>query len=281
MSIDATNWAWSQRDVTPSEKLILLSYADRAGETHEAWPSWSRLIIDTGLDRKTIYYGLTSLQKKGKMIKTGEKKRQVYVYKLVGVEGREHKNPALTSSKNGTSAKSPTSSKNGTGTSSKNGTSGSSKNGTKKHQLNHPRNPKTETPSFSSFSDFKTLVTALVTATGKKPIDVLVDEVIFYADKFQEKRDPMESVNMAIPLIKSGLWKTPHGFKGITSQAIRKQDEEYEQQKQAQIQQDAKIGRAINQAVKTGDRKSLADMLKEFKHDNATTMPETDIQCCN
>ena len=268
MSIDATNWAWGIQGVSSTEKLILLAYADRAGETHEAWPSWRRLILDTCLDRKTIDKGLKSLQAKGLMIKTGERVRQVYKYRLMGVKGRESQLPpkklSPTSTKNGTSDKNGTSTKNGTGT--------SPKNGTRNHQLNHHRNPNAETPSFSSLSDFKTFVIDLVTATGKNPIDVLVEEVIYYADKFQETRDPVESVKMAITLIKSGKWKTPHGFKGFSSKAVREKDEQYEKQKQHQIQQDAKIGRALNEAVKTGNRQSLAEMLKEYNNANQGTV---------
>jgi len=276
MSIDATNWAWSQRDVTPTEKLILLSYADRAGETHEAWPSWSRLILDTGLDRKTIYYGLGSLQKKGKMIKTGEKKGQVYVYRLIGVTSRESNELPSSNKKLST-----TRSKNGTGSSSENGTTTSSENGTKNHQLNHQRNPNAKPPFFS---DFKTFVTDLVIASGKKPVDVLVEEVLFYADEFKDKRDPLESVNMAIPLIKKGLWKTPHKFKDITSQSIREKDEQHERKKQEQHQKDAEIVRAIKTAVIRGQKFSPKELIYgkiKDNHANQGAMPEKTVSSGN
>ncbi len=276
MSIDATNWAWSQRDVTPTEKLILLSYADRAGETHEAWPSWSRLILDTGLDRKTIYYGLASLQKKGKMIKTGDKKGQVYIYRLIGVTSRESKDPpkpkkklSTTRSKNGTGSKTGTSSENGTGTSSENGTTTSSKNGTKNHQLNLQRNPKGEKPLFSSFfslEEFLIYIKELIAATNKQPLELLTEEVAYYADKFKGKRDQVESVHMALSLIKKGSWKTPHGFNGITSKSIREKDEQQEREKQERIQkeaqQDSKMVNAIKDAVTKGSHISIAERLK-------------------
>lgn len=54
MSIDATRWAWRQQGLRPSDKLVLLSMADRAGENHTCFPSKPRLERDTGLDRKTI-----------------------------------------------------------------------------------------------------------------------------------------------------------------------------------------------------------------------------------
>ena len=37
MSLDATLWAWRQ-PVTPLQKLVLLSMADRAGEDHTLCP---------------------------------------------------------------------------------------------------------------------------------------------------------------------------------------------------------------------------------------------------
>ena len=74
MSIDALRWAWKVQDISSAEKLVLLAYSDRANEDHEAYPSWRRLELDTCLDRKTIYKVLQSLQQKGFLMKTGEKK---------------------------------------------------------------------------------------------------------------------------------------------------------------------------------------------------------------
>lgn len=53
MSLDATVWAWKQK-VTSTQKLVLLSLADRAGENHDCWPSIERLVNNTGLNRKTV-----------------------------------------------------------------------------------------------------------------------------------------------------------------------------------------------------------------------------------
>lgn len=54
MSIDATNWAWTQRGLRTAQKLILLSLADRADERHACWPSLARLSLDTGLDPRRV-----------------------------------------------------------------------------------------------------------------------------------------------------------------------------------------------------------------------------------
>lgn len=106
MSLDATRWAW-QQSITPSQKLVLLSFADRADEGHCCFPSVTRLEQDTGLDRKTIMSAIFCLESVGLIAVTrihGSGNR----YQLNGVEGRE------TSTKNGTSTKSGTSTKTGT-----------------------------------------------------------------------------------------------------------------------------------------------------------------------
>ena len=76
MSIDATRSTWllTKKEVTPTQKLILLSYADRAGEGAECWPSNARLEKDTGLDRHTICSNKQDMISKGLLSYTGEKK---------------------------------------------------------------------------------------------------------------------------------------------------------------------------------------------------------------
>jgi hypothetical protein len=99
MSLDASKWAWSVEIPTkkggalkPLKKLVLLSLADRAGEDHCAYPSMSRLVDDTEMDRKTVLKIIDELIDDGLIADTGERKgktKQVKVYQLVGVNGRE------------------------------------------------------------------------------------------------------------------------------------------------------------------------------------------------
>ena len=99
MSLDATNWAWRVRQkqkkggsLKPLKKLVLLSLADRAGEDHCAYPSMSRLVEDTEMDRKTVLKIIDELIEDGIIVDTGERKgrtKQVKVYRLLGVTGRE------------------------------------------------------------------------------------------------------------------------------------------------------------------------------------------------
>lgn len=97
MSLDATRWAWKVeipegKCLKANKRLVLLSFADRAGEEHTAYPSAKRLQEDTCLDRKTILAVINELISDGLISDTGERRgvtKQVRVFKLNGVCGRE------------------------------------------------------------------------------------------------------------------------------------------------------------------------------------------------
>lgn len=110
MSLDATSWAWKQQ-ITPTQKLVLLSMADRANEEHRCWPSTARLEADTGLDRKTIYRCIAAMEEAG-LLRVYKRSGLRNVYELVGVLGREARTEQ-TSPKTGTGTKIDTSPKNG------------------------------------------------------------------------------------------------------------------------------------------------------------------------
>lgn len=111
MSVDATRWAWSQ-SIKPSEKLVLLAMADRAGESNDCWPSISRLVNDTGLDRKTVLAVIGRLEEIGLLIVSKEAGKGNY-YQLIGVDNR-HGQSDQTGTKNGTGTKKGTGPKSGT-----------------------------------------------------------------------------------------------------------------------------------------------------------------------
>lgn len=96
MSVDATKWAWSL-SMPATRKIVLLSMADRAGETHACWPSIARLEADTCLDRKTILAAIADLESMG-LITVSRSLGQGNCYQLVGVNSRE------TSPNNGTAS---------------------------------------------------------------------------------------------------------------------------------------------------------------------------------
>ncbi|RXS93974.1 helix-turn-helix domain-containing protein [Acinetobacter junii] len=132
MSLDATIWAWRAEVESSTQRLILLSLADRAGEDHKCYPSIMRMVKDTKMNRKTIIKVLDDLEQKALIKFTGSiVGNGVKVYQLLGVVGREDE---ITSTKKGTSGKNGTSTNLGTGsnigTSTENGTSTSTENGT-------------------------------------------------------------------------------------------------------------------------------------------------------
>ena len=132
MSLDATIWAWKAEVESSTQRLILLSLADRAGEDHKCYPSIMRMVKDTKMNRKTIIKVLDDLEQKALIKFTGSiVGNGVKVYQLLGVVGREDE---TTSTQKGTSGKNGTSTNLGTGsnigTSTENGTSTSTENGT-------------------------------------------------------------------------------------------------------------------------------------------------------
>ncbi|XPV77719.1 MAG: helix-turn-helix domain-containing protein [Desulfovibrio sp.] len=104
MSVDAMQWAWKQ-NLRPLCKLVLLSLADRADERHRCFPSAARLVEDTGANKKTVYAALSELREAGLIRETGERTgrtKQVRIYALVGVCGREKQTQKRNTTKNGT-----------------------------------------------------------------------------------------------------------------------------------------------------------------------------------
>ncbi|NNP69241.1 helix-turn-helix domain-containing protein, partial [Acinetobacter sp. Ac_5812] len=120
MSLDATIWAWKADVKNGSQRLVLLTLADRAGENHRCFPSIKRMEKDTKLNRKTIMKVLDELEADSHIKFTGEiVGNGVKIYQLIGVLGREE--DSTTSTKKGTSTENGTGINLGTG--SNNGTS--------------------------------------------------------------------------------------------------------------------------------------------------------------
>lgn len=84
MSRAATDWAWGL-ELKASQKLLMLSLADRADESHCCYPSIQRLVKDTGMDRKTISKWVGQMIDDGLITDTGDRKgktKQVRVLRL-------------------------------------------------------------------------------------------------------------------------------------------------------------------------------------------------------
>lgn len=114
MSLDATVWAWKQK-VKSTQKLVLLSLADRAGENHDCWPSIDRLVENTGLNRKTVMKVIKEMVDLELIHSQKKAFGRSNTYTLIGVSEHtrsSHKvSQGINSPKKGTNANSP---KNGT-----------------------------------------------------------------------------------------------------------------------------------------------------------------------
>ncbi|EPL1955524.1 helix-turn-helix domain-containing protein [Citrobacter freundii] len=103
MSRAATDWAWSL-ELKASQKLLMLSLADRADESHCCYPSIQRLVKDTGMDRKTIGKWVGQMIEDGLITDTGERKgktKQVRVLRL-NIEVKEYQKRNSTENGNDT-----------------------------------------------------------------------------------------------------------------------------------------------------------------------------------
>ena len=122
MSLEATLWAWKAPVNNSSQRLVLLSLADRAGENHTCFPSAQRLVKDTMLNRKTVLKAISDVIALGLVVDTGKRVGNgVRVLQLIGVGNREGF-VDLTDPKNGTGGKPHTDPKIGMPTDPKIGT---------------------------------------------------------------------------------------------------------------------------------------------------------------
>ena len=74
MSHKATNWAFQQKGLLPSQKLLLLHLADRHNPDFGCFPSIKKLTIDCEISRGSVIKHLSNLEEKG-LIKKEERKR--------------------------------------------------------------------------------------------------------------------------------------------------------------------------------------------------------------
>jgi DNA-binding MarR family transcriptional regulator len=67
MSLQATTWAWRLK-VTPNEKIVLLSLADRSDEYYNCNPSFTGIIDDTGLTLDKVELVIKKLEIRGLIV---------------------------------------------------------------------------------------------------------------------------------------------------------------------------------------------------------------------
>lgn len=151
MSRAATEWVWSL-DLKASQKLLLLSLADRADEFHRCYPSTLRLVNDTGLDKKTIGKWINQMISEGLITDTGERKgptKRVRVLQLnLDFEFTQKRNNSVRGNepKNGNVPKNGNIPKNGSLNVLKNGSLNVPKNGSQNQSLEPVIESKNKTP---------------------------------------------------------------------------------------------------------------------------------------
>lgn len=86
MSIDLVNLSYKQKNLSSSEKSVLVRLAWHADiNSHECFPSIKSIAVDTSLNRKTVQQSLASLVEKNLIKATGEMKgrtKLIPVYKV-------------------------------------------------------------------------------------------------------------------------------------------------------------------------------------------------------
>lgn len=81
MSGEVVGWAFRQRELSPTQKLVLVAIADNAQDDGKAWPGKKLLIEKTGLGKSTIYRSIEQLTEAG-LMELGRDERGVECYWL-------------------------------------------------------------------------------------------------------------------------------------------------------------------------------------------------------
>lgn len=83
----------------------------------------------------------------------------------------------------------------------------------------------------------------------------VIDQIVFYCFESTSNRDfdsVNKKINVALKLIRQGKWNIPNGYKGISYQAIKEQEELNQNLKENQWKEEAIAAKAIFSAVSKG-----------------------------
>jgi hypothetical protein len=83
MSVEASKWAWDQRGVSVSQKLVLLCLADHADDLGEnCWPGQKRIAMKTGMSVETVSRVLKFLETVPAVDKSGPMRGILKIIKI-------------------------------------------------------------------------------------------------------------------------------------------------------------------------------------------------------
>jgi hypothetical protein len=120
-------------------------------------------------------------------------------------------------------------------------------------KIDNKKNKKTKQDSVFVFSCSEEIETCLEDRASKKNLhlsDDLKDQVLFWIEKDVQKENISKCINGALKKISEGKWNIPHGYKGITSQSIKKNDDEQQRQKEDETKYDALVGEGLYETLK-------------------------------
>ena len=104
MSVAAINWAFEQAIKPATHKFVLVALSNFADSEGSVWPCILTLENMTGLNRKTIFEAMASLEESGLIADTGQRKGktgQVKVYRIA-LQGRQDTTPKQYQERNST-----------------------------------------------------------------------------------------------------------------------------------------------------------------------------------
>lgn len=81
MSGEVVGWAFKQRELSPTQKLVLVALADNAQDDGKAWPGKDTIVKKTGLGKSSVYRSLDELEDAG-LLRRGVDDRRIECYWL-------------------------------------------------------------------------------------------------------------------------------------------------------------------------------------------------------
>lgn len=122
---------------------------------------------------------------------------------------------------------------------------------------------------FSDALSVKNHVDLLIANRGDFVEEEIIDQIVFYS--FEQNNEKnfdsiVKRINIGLKKVREGKWNVPQGYNGITSQSIRKNEEQQQAEKKWQSEDDALRYRAIVKTVERGEGlKHFSELVKNLK----------------
>lgn len=119
---------------------------------------------------------------------------------------------------------------------------------------------------FSCSQDVKNHINLVLTNRKETIEETLIDEIVFYVGDFKDYDEVIKKINIALKKVREGKWNIPHGYKGLTTKSIRKEEEIEQERKIFEAIQDANAYKVIKKIV-ANDKPhiSIKDRLEAYR----------------